>query len=151
MNKPNTIDDFWLNVDKSSDCWNWTGAKSESGYGRFHFGGRRHIAHRFIYEHQNGKLPVGLNVLHKCDNPSCVRVDHLFEGTNLDNIKDRVSKNRSAKGAENGRAILTASDVLEIRKLYKKEVVTMKMLANKFGVTLECVAAIIYRRTWRNI
>lgn len=82
---------FWKYVDKTEDCWLWTGLQNR-GYGRV--GTREGLAHRFSWRIHNGPVPVGLCVLHKCDVPLCVRPDNLFIGTAGDNNKDRVRKGR---------------------------------------------------------
>ena len=88
---------FWLKVDRSKDCWNWTASKVGKGYGGFT--DKRHrrkhiVAHRFAWESCNGPIPDGLFVCHKCDNMLCVNPTHLFLGTQSDNIKDCFRKQR---------------------------------------------------------
>ena len=84
---------FWSRVHKTRRCWWWLGGKP-GGYGAFSFEGQHHAAHRFSYELNVGPIPAGLMVLHRCDNPSCVRPAHLFVGTNADNIRDASAKGR---------------------------------------------------------
>ena len=94
---PNEIR-FWRFVEKGPGCWTWTGAKGQEGYGKFSvLIPRLHQirAHRFSYELHFGPLPAGMQVCHHCDTPSCVRPDHLFVGTQLDNMRDMVAKGRS--------------------------------------------------------
>jgi hypothetical protein len=81
----------------NSGCFLWVGAWGTKGYGQFHIGGRSgaaHKAHRVAWELANGPIPVGLQVLHKCDTPCCVNPDHLFLGSNLDNHRDKARKGR---------------------------------------------------------
>lgn len=86
---------FFKHVKKTDGCWIWTGYCQKNGYGTIHCGkGSIKRAHRISYEIHCGKIPDGLYVCHKCDNPSCVRPDHLFLGTQLDNIRDCISKGR---------------------------------------------------------
>jgi len=89
---------FWAKVVKSDGCWEWQGYRKK-GYG--HFGVHpRHIveAHRFSWQLANGPIPEGLFVCHHCDNPPCVRPDHLFLGTNTDNLRDASRKLRLIGG-----------------------------------------------------
>jgi hypothetical protein len=83
---------FWNQVNKTESCWIFTGWKDRDGYGIFS-NGKQYRAHRYSAE-QSGMDIKGKVVCHKCDNPSCVRPDHLFVGTQADNIKDMVSKKR---------------------------------------------------------
>jgi hypothetical protein len=85
---------FWSKVDKNGDCWEWTGTLSSGGYGRFRSHGRLVNAHRFSWEDKFGPAPTGLYVCHRCDNPRCVRVEHLFLATPSENEKDCVRKGR---------------------------------------------------------
>ncbi len=87
---------FWAKVRKSDGCWEWTGAANRQGYGRIALGrasGPRR-AHRIAWELTHGPVPDGLWVLHHCDNPPCVRPDHLWLGTRADNARDCRLKGR---------------------------------------------------------
>jgi len=90
-------DRFWARVDRDPDgCWEWTGARWVEGYGRLSLGpgvGPKK-AHRLSWELHYGAIPDGLDVLHRCDNPPCVRPDHLFVGTQADNMRDARAKHR---------------------------------------------------------
>lgn len=77
-----------------SDCIEWTGTRNAKGYGRRRFRGRTWMAHRVTWLQAHGEIPDGMYVLHHCDNPGCVNIDHLFLGTNLDNVHDRDGKGR---------------------------------------------------------
>lgn len=92
------IQNFWKKVIKSDGCWKWTAAKNESGYGMFGIGKKKlDRAHRISWKLLRGDIPKGLFVLHKCDNPECSNPEHLFLGTNLDNVRDMISKGRNSK------------------------------------------------------
>jgi hypothetical protein len=90
-------DDFARWLTKTDDCWLWIGAIGADGYGRFNYEGRQYRAHRLALELAGTKLGDGLFACHHCDNPKCVRPDHLFAGTNQDNMRDMVRKWRHAR------------------------------------------------------
>jgi hypothetical protein len=85
---------FWSRVEKSDGCWLWTGGRFSTGYGSFSVGGRVRVASRLAYAYTHGPIPDGLFVCHHCDTPLCVRPDHLFLGTNADNMRDAYRKGR---------------------------------------------------------
>lgn len=89
-------DRFWEKVDRSGDCWTWTAYRNPAGYGEINLGGRLGavLAHRVAYELTFDVAPGDLHVLHRCDNPACVRPDHLFLGTHIDNMRDMTAKGR---------------------------------------------------------
>ncbi len=77
---------------RPSGCWEWTRYRLPSGYGRIHIDGRMENAHRASYEEFVGPIPVGLHVLHACDNPPCINPAHLRVGTNAENVRDREAR-----------------------------------------------------------
>jgi HNH endonuclease len=85
---------FWAKVEKTEGCWLWMGYRNKKGYGMFKMPDRVQLAHRAAWMLTNGPIPDGLDVLHKCDNPPCVRPTMLFLGTNADNQQDSVRKGR---------------------------------------------------------
>lgn len=85
-------------IDRTGDCWVWTGATDDDGYGIFRSGGSVFRAHRVSYEENVGPIPDGLGVLHHCDNPPCVRPDHLWTGTTAQNTEDKMRKGRWGGG-----------------------------------------------------
>lgn len=154
-----TVEKFWDNVQKADGdaCWLWTGPLSKPWrYGMFSYAPRKNMsAHRWIYMHLHGPLPSRIKVCHTCDNPQCVRPDHLFEGTHSDNMKDCAAKGRMnyqidptiIQGENNGQARLTADDVRAIRASNE----SMAALAIRYGVGHTTIRHIIQRDTWKHI
>ena len=143
---------FWAKVDKSGDCWLWTGGKAKFGHGLFTMGarGRTIGAHRFAYEQAYGPIPNGLSVCHHCDTPACVRPDHLFLGTRADNSADRDTKDRQAKGETVGASKLTEDDVRAIRSApggWGK----IKVLAQCYGVNVRTITSIRHGKIWKHV
>ena len=83
---------FWSLVDKTENCWIWLGGRYGDGYGRVWKDGRRQAAHRVAYELSISIIPDGIQACHHCDNKLCVRPDHLFLGTQADNMQDWTKK-----------------------------------------------------------
>lgn len=146
---------FWSKVDKSGDCWIWTGAKNSLGYGAFYMrdqdGDRQQAAHRASYILAYSPIPSGMFVCHKCDNPSCVNPEHLFLGTPADNVHDMVLKARTPRGESQSSSKLTTGDVIAIRTKAASGTITNETLAQEFGVCRGVIRRIILRQTWKHI
>lgn len=91
---------FWKRVDKTTGCWLWLGQVKKDGlrYGLLKIKYKHAYAHRVAWELVNGSIPEGLEVLHHCDVPHCVRPTHLFLGTQEDNMHDMAAKGRARNG-----------------------------------------------------
>jgi hypothetical protein len=146
-------DRFLSKVNKTSDCWNWTGYIGSNRYGQLKINHKMIKSHRVSYELYNGDIPAGLNVLHKCDNTKCVNPDHLFLGSQKENVQDMLTKNRAnrAFGSKAGRSRLLQEQVLDIRQQYKVNFISWADLGRRFGVTGNAVRMICLNKVWRHI
>src|SRR5262245_28170710 len=95
-------------------CIEWTGTVGNHGYGVLKVLRQQYLAHRWMWQMRRGPIPKGLFVLHRCDNRLCIRIDHLFLGTNLDNVRDMMAKSRQPRGERKSQAKLTNKAVAEI-------------------------------------
>lgn len=152
---------FWLKVFKQGDgCWLWWGAIGKGGYGNFWIGplsdGVYARAHNVSYILAGNPSPAGLNVLHDCDNPRCVRPDHLFPGTAKDNADDRDAKGRHRFGIlpncgeDHANSQLTEADVLAIRAA-RLEGKSYREIALNYSVSALQIGKIIRRERWRHV
>lgn len=150
-------------VDEATGCHEWTASRSAVGYGVIGAGGRygRTVgAHRVSYELHHGPIPEGMFVCHKCDNRGCVNPDHLFLGTNQDNVDDMVAKGRQCKGESNGHAVLTeqqAKVVVELCRRHPRRrngqsgYGLLTFLARWLGVPAPTVHSIANGQNWRHL
>ena len=161
---------FWSKVDRSGGpdaCWPWTtaGRVIDGEYGKFRLRG----AHRVSWELANGPIPDGLCVLHRCDNPPCVRPDHLWIGTKKDNIRDAMSKGRNVPppvmrgidhparyrgvttiGSRNSQSKLTEAVIPEIRtRVASGE--SRRSIARSLGVHHSVISGIVRGTKWRHV
>lgn len=136
-----------------SGCWLWTGTCVRDGYGRLHHAGREMRAHRIAYEFARGAIPNGMLVCHRCDVPACANPDHLFLGTNAENMRDCVAKSRPARGERVATNKLTADQVREIRAACGSvpERGLRLRLARHYGVSWTQIDWIAKRRTWKHL
>lgn len=142
-----------------TNCWEWQGALSEKGYGVFNMGSRKEgnkrtiRAHRYSYMKYKGELGE-LLVCHKCDNRKCCNPDHLFLGTDEDNIRDMWAKGRQPPplvqlGSANNNAILDDVKVAKIKSLL--DTFNNKELGAMFGVKHSTISKIRTGRTWVHV
>ena len=150
------IEDRFRNLYKVcqvTGCWLWTGKKHKSGYGLINRPGRGNgqlLAHRVSYNLFVGSIPYGMDVLHECDTPACVRPDCFFLGTQQDNMKDKVNKNRQTKGTDIHNSKLDSGDVLDIRNLLDEGVKGYEV-ADMYSVHPSCISKINTGKLWSHI
>lgn len=136
----------------NTGCWIWTAYVDEAGYGRFNIGKEsvEMRSHRVSFELFKGPLISGFHVCHKCDNKWCVNPDHLFLGTDADNMKDRDSKGRCQKGETHFRAKLKDWEVLLIREAHCKGFGVNK-IARYFKMNSASISNITRKKSWKHI
>lgn len=178
---PKQIANFWAKVRKTDSCWEWTAGTNGMGYGTIHVRPWMITAHRFSFILHFGEIPKDKPcVLHRCDNPKCVRPDHLFAGTRGDNNRDCVQKGRNATGDRNGSRLyperrargarhgmnthpesrtigerngmvkLTAEIVLEIRAK-RASGIRLIDLGKEYGLHFAYVSLLCTRKRWKHI
>lgn len=142
---------FQKHTAKGDGCWEWQGSKDKKGYGRVHL--RRGVkinAHRLSWEINKGLIPDGLWVLHHCDNPICVRPDHLFLGTHQDNMDDMKAKERRV-GEKHSGAKLSNNEAREIYIKMEAKRQSSLSLARDYGVSRRCINNIADGVSWKKI
>lgn len=153
---PNDLERFWSKVEKTSHvngCWIWNGCRNKEGYGRFHFKMKRQGAHRISFLFKNGHIPSQMLVCHSCDNPSCVNPNHLWLGTDQQNMNDRGLKGRNKVGIGERQhlAKLNAALVMEIRDKFIPKKMGAKKLSQFYNVSHHAIWCILKRKTWKHI
>lgn len=167
---------FWKKVNKNgpivphvgTPCWDWTASRNNQGYGTFGVGSGTHRqSHRVSWQIENGPIPYGSCILHKCDRTCCVNPLHLFPGSHKDNADDRDSKGRGnpatgdnaalrkhphlvLRGERHSNSKLVESDVIEIR-MRRSTGETPKAIAGDFGISTTLVRNIHLRKTWKHV
>lgn len=144
-----TREELMRHVVVTDGCWEWNRERRHR-YVFVYRQGRRIYAHRLAYELFYGRPPGEFHVCHRCDNPRCVRPDHLFLGTPADNAADMRAKDRHARGERNGSAKLTAAAVLYIRRACATGG-TRTALARQYGVSYATIADLLRGRTWQHV
>ena len=163
MSQPSVEDirRFWARVERGDGCWTWQGPRSSRAnwgpYGVFNWKRdgkqRQERAHRFMWLVTYSELPKGLHVCHHCDNPLCVRPEHLFLGTDADNMADKCAKGRQSCGTQfkaSVRRKLTEADVRRIIALCRAGK-GHREVAERFSVTRATVTYIMLGKTWKHV
>ena len=135
--------------DDVGKCREWTGSTSKRGYGYMTINKKSFRVHRLAYESVHGVIPVGMCVLHSCDNRKCINPKHLFIGTNADNTKDMIDKGRMVVGEELPQTKLTKNDVMKIR--YMLGIIPQTEIAKKFNVARTTISGISTGRNWAHV
>lgn len=150
-----------------SECWPWTAGRFYGGYGAFYLKGVTHQASRVVWFLEHGVFDFSLFVCHDCDNPCCCNPGHLFLGTALDNMRDKVQKGRQSKGDTHGMRLhpecmnppvgersatskLKEYQVKAIRELHT-EGYSQAVIAALYGVQSHCISRIVNRLRWKHI
>ena len=131
---------FWEKVDKSGDCWIWIAGK-RAGYGLFFKDGRQQNANRVALMYAGVDVPDNADVLHGCDNPSCVNPDHLRVGCPTENMRDAVKRERHTP------CRLSMGDIPEIRAMLNNGDTHMS-IAKKYGVHRQTISNVASGKTW---
>lgn len=160
---------LWARVVKGDGCWLWAGTTYRHGYGTFVFRNKRYASHRVAYTVTFGPFPQHFYVLHTCDNPPCCNPDHLFLGTQLENMRDMLAKGRGKiycnsgrtynpgtalyesvpRGERHSNAKLTEAAVREIRAAYVRG--AAPALAAKYGVDASLIGLVVRRKLWAHV
>lgn len=157
------IETFWSRVDKKGpdDCWLWLGRPDEqTGYGKYSWNSKTNSAHRFAWISTFGEIPKGLHVLHKCDVRLCQNPNHLFLGTNTDNVHDMWAKGRGSKPprtkpiSEGGKRVIkniTVENVKQIRAMWVPHKVSVRKISLALGLPYKGVETAVSKQHWKEI
>ena len=139
---------FWAKVSKGDGCWLWTGALQRDGYAHFaRKVGGKHVtisSHRYAYERLVGPIPEGMDLLHSCDVRHCVNPAHLKPGTHLENMRDKIKRDRTGHK-------LKADDVRRIKVLLREKRLTKVAIGAMFGVSDSFIGDISRGRKWTHV
>lgn len=139
-----------LSLGKSTDsgCLEWTRAKSRAGYGQIRIKGKLHYVHRLVLQIA-GVGTQGLHVLHRCDNPSCFRQEHLFLGTHAENMRDMKDKGRASntRGERSGKAKISDAIVVEMFRRRKRGEL-LESIASDYGIHASHLSRVLSGKRW---
>lgn len=145
----NEVNRFWSYVIKSDGCWLWDGFINGRGYGQMRVNGVMTGVHRYSFFLHHGYWPEPF-CLHSCDVPNCVNPAHLRAGTHRDNMDDKQSRKRIARGSRIGTARLTEADVKQIKQQLV-EGASLSHLGTVYGVAKTTISAIKTGSTWSHV
>lgn len=138
-------------VDVGNGCWLWTASHDRDGYGNVQIDYKLHRAHRAMYELVVGGIPEGMQVLHRCDNPACVRPGHLWLGTNDENMLDKKNKMRAPHGDGHVKSKLNSTLVREMRAEYVRGYSSISDIAHKYKISISAASNAINGKTWATV
>lgn len=133
----------------ANGCLEWTGSLSTTGYPITSINYKTCRVARLLWERANGPLTPDIYLCHKCDNPKCIELSHLFEGTAKENMQDAIDKGRIARGSRLPQTKIDASDVIEIRRLLKTQ--TSTHVSSLYGISPRHCRAIGSRDMWKHV
>jgi hypothetical protein len=135
----------------TNGCWDWLG-EQKGGYGFFSIDHKNKLVHRLMYIRYKGEIPNGMNVCHSCDRPICVNPDHLWIGSQFDNVMDMMGKKRDKKlrGESHAHASITEEDARNI-KIKKKEGMNMREIHRALNISYRVVQHICSGDTWKHV
>lgn len=134
-----------------ADCWLTDLYCNRSGYPKISVNQQPINASRASFQLYKGEISKGMFVLHKCDNPACINPEHLFLGTQKENMEDMASKSRSTIGSKNPKAKLNEEQVLEIKRLLSETDLTQEKIAESFNVDRKIVSGIKNGKIWKHV
>lgn len=147
MSLRDTFDQHWV-VDENG-CHIWQRGANSYGYGIIRNGEKKVGAHRFAWERANGSIPEGMVICHSCDVPACVNVEHLFLGTQRDNLRDAAAKGRTARGEHHGGARWTEDQIREMHRLRAKGI-SYREIGDRFDTSGENIRVKVVQ-TWAHV
>ena len=135
-----------IEVDPESGCWLWIGPISDKGYAIVNWKGRKYRGHRVTCALHGKPLPNDKNGCHTCDNTRCVNPEHIFEGTQVENMRDAAEKGRTSRGTKRYNSKITEDAVRAIRVSTEPHTVE----AMKYGIDESTVRAIRSYKRWKH-
>ena len=141
----------YVSPEPNTGCYLWIGSLNTYGYGQFWCKGKNVLAHRASFELYKSLIPPGISVLHACDNPACVNPDHLFLGTQKDNMQDMKKKGRCWRGSNyvHHKRSLNYQQALEVHKLSKK--ISNREISRRLGVSRTVIDNIVNGSTYLDV
>ena len=145
------LDKFNASYKKIGECWIWNDKLLSTDYGVFYISGTSYLAHRMSYALFIDAIPKELFVCHKCDNPSCVNPDHLWLGTQADNMADAAKKGRMPRGEKSTNSKLTEKQITELLNLYATGNYSQEQIAKMFSISRTVVSNLLHNKTWKHL